>query len=318
MLLDIIVPHAKESWDVVRPFFDMINSQKGIDFDDFRIYLIHDGVKKFPDSYFDGPSHVEQIELPKCGVSAVRNYGIEHSDATWINFSDCDDCFSSVISLNLLFNVLKKEPEFDMMWGTFYSIEGEHISVYDSFNSVFIHNKYYRRSMLIEKNIRFCEKLYMSEDSAFNNLVCLELNNENVGQIITSFPIYIWCRRVNSVTLTQGNWIYLTNGHFDRNVYVLEQYIRHHRYHLAACTTYKTLTDAYVMLSRTGYTADPEPVIQKARQFYLENEKIVHSLDPKDSDTVFRNSNLEFCPIKSERKTEEQFKEWLKELKGEE
>ena len=43
MLLDIIVPHYKEPWEVGRPLFEMLALQRGVSFSDFRVILVNDG-----------------------------------------------------------------------------------------------------------------------------------------------------------------------------------------------------------------------------------------------------------------------------------
>ena len=81
-LLDIIVTHYNEPWEVVRNFFNMLDLQRGINFDDIRVILIHDGTKAYPDSYFsERPYRVDQHSISHRGIAKVRNYGIKIADA---------------------------------------------------------------------------------------------------------------------------------------------------------------------------------------------------------------------------------------------
>ena len=76
MILDLIVPHYKEPWTLGKPFFDMLACQRGVNFNDFRVILVHDGTDTFPNAYFTGyPYEVVQCPIQHGGVSAARNYG---------------------------------------------------------------------------------------------------------------------------------------------------------------------------------------------------------------------------------------------------
>ena len=322
MLLDIIVPHAKEPWEVVRPFFDVINSQKGIDFNDFRVLLVHDGVAPFPERYFDGPAHVEQMVVMKGGVSSARNWGLEHAKATWVNFSDCGDCYSSIFSLLMIFNVLKDEKAkelYDVMWAPFYMSGGNNLAEFKNFNAVFIHNKYYNREFLMKKGIRFCERLYMSEDSAFNQLVRMETVDTRFGKIDTPYPMYSWCRREGSITMTKGNWLKITEGHFDRNVYVAEEYLKHGDKRRAILVVCRTLTDVYVMTNKAVVEFVPAHILKKAREFYNEYKYIYDNATKEEFNKAFGYSDSEFLTTKEEKENRIPYDEWFnKYIKTEE
>ena len=58
----------------------------------------------------------------------------------------------------------------------------------------FIHGKVYKRSFLVEKNIRFDTRLRYHEDGAFNT-VCLMLTTPKYIET----PLYLWCWREGSV-----------------------------------------------------------------------------------------------------------------------
>ena len=116
MLLEIIVPHYNEPWSVVRPFFEMLRCQRCADFDSFTVHIVHDGTEAFPESNFsEMPFKVRQSVIQHGGVSAARNYGLEHSEAEWICFCDCDDTFVSIYALHEVMNVLPAEG-YDLLW----------------------------------------------------------------------------------------------------------------------------------------------------------------------------------------------------------
>ena len=115
-MLDIIVTHYKEPFNVGKKMFDMIGLQRCIDFEQIRVVVIHDGTDPFPKEKFaDYPYQVEQIAIPHGGVSNARNAGIDNCKAKWIMFCDFDDSFTSIYSLREILNVLNTD-NYDMLW----------------------------------------------------------------------------------------------------------------------------------------------------------------------------------------------------------
>ena len=317
MLLDIIVPHNTESWDVVRPFFNMINSQKCVDFSEFRIILIHDGVSKFPDSYFEGPATVIQLEQEKKGVSAARNLGMDYSEAEWINFSDCDDCYSSILSLYKIFSVLRKENRYDLLWSPFYMLMNGSAFVFEKYNPIFIHNKYYRLSFLRETGIRFCEKLYMSEDSAFNMVLSTHMSQDKIGEIDSQEPLYSWCRRKGSITMDHEKWISNVEGHFDRNLYVLSECKKNAEKLKPELMVGRIITDAYAMLTKQGITGDQKHIRKRIADFYRENKDVLLRISGIDLNGMLNLSDTEVGNSEEVRKSRKPIHLWLCELENE-
>ena len=315
-VLDIIVPHYNESWDIVRPFFDILNSQRGVNFDAFKVWLIHDGTEPFSEDYFcNGLVNVEQICIEHGGVSKARNWGIDHADATWVTFCDCDDCFSSVFSLRFVMQALSAEntDAFDLVWGSFYIYNPSVLLSFNDYNSVFNHNKYYRLDFLKEHNLRFNEKLYMSEDNAFNTIARMELKTERIGEIQSEVPLYIWCRRPGSVTTDFSRWLKNAEGNFDRNVYVLEEY-RKHNYQDPNLMVVRTVTDAYSALNKPGFEGDASTLLNRVRDFYLENEIFYHQVPQERLQLALKASDSD-AGIKSFEKIQRpSLEEWIEKL----
>lgn len=309
-VLDIIIPHYQESWDICRPMFDMLNAQKMVDFNEFKVFLIHDGpvIDFSPAGYFENCAfQIEVVALKHKGVSACRNYGLHHSSAEWITFCDCDDCFSSIFSLMMILYTLKSEgaKQFDLMWNEFYMTpmkeNDQTLAKNPGFNNVFIHNKYYRRTFLLKHKMEFPEHLYMSEDSAFNNVLYMEIDHKRIGTINSDFPLYSWCRRPGSITMDFSRWLSNTEGHFYRNVYVLNEY-RKRKYEFTNLMVARTITDVYSMLCKPGIEGDVKPFIKKVRAFYkrkkkeylsVPEDKLKQALDASDKDMGHSKEVLE-------------------------
>ena len=316
MLLDIIVPHYNEPLEVVAPFFNILDSQKGVNFDDFRVTMVHNGKVTFGNDDLSCKNlNLVETMLWKPGVSRARNWGIDHAEAEWVCFCDCDDCYSSIFSLMMIFHVLKGEnaDKFDVIWGSFWMHEENKLSKAESYNPVFIHNKYYRRSFLNEHNIRFNEDIYMSEDSAFNTLVRLEMDPHRLGQINSLEPLYSWCRRLGSITMDRSRWMKNTEGHFERNLYVLDLY----RQHLRADSDFmvvRTVTDVYAMINKYGMLGDKEPMLSRIREFYREN-KVLYDRVPKEKlAEALKASDRDVCVNAMDISHRPTYEEWLKTI----
>ena len=227
-MLDIIVTHYNEEFRVGKKFFDMLGCQRGIDFADIRVILVHDGSGKFPERYFrDYPYLVAQHCIPHGGVSAARNYGIDAATAKWVQFCDFDDMYAGPYALVGILPHLKRDIDF--VWTDFYvehRKDGQLVLTTKGENLTFIHGKYYRREWLNENGLRFPEDIRFSEDSAFGAVVNALLTDGRNGHIKTPSPPYVWCERPDSVSMDPANEERNLNGFIDRNFYVVEEFKR--------------------------------------------------------------------------------------------
>lgn len=88
----LVVPMYNAA-DYLRPCLDSIRSQT---FESFRVLLIDDGstdaTLEIAREYVALDCRFELTQLPHSGVSAARNYGIDHASGKYIGFVDADDC----------------------------------------------------------------------------------------------------------------------------------------------------------------------------------------------------------------------------------
>ena len=321
-VLDIIVTHYKEPWEITRPFFDVLCSQKGIDFSKFKVWIVQDGpapLMVIPPGYFDGTKvNYEWITIPHGGVSAARNAGMDKADADWICFCDCDDAFSSIYSLKMLFYILKPDQPYDLMWNEFYRNyyldEDDTLDIEKGYNHVWIHNKYYRLSFLREKGIRFPEGIFMSEDSAFNNVVEMEVPEGRIGEINTTWPLYSWIRRPGSVTTDSSRYYKNIEGHFERNKWVLNEYRK--RGHPRSCfVVARTVTDAYAFLTKYPECEESRRITKKIAGFYLANKEEFDGLSEEVLKLSLNASEKEAAVSGIDIPGKPTLKEWIECLK---
>ena len=287
-MLDIIVTHYKEPWEIGKPLFEILALQRGIDFSDFRVILVNDGEENhLPDELFtEYPYRVDQIDIPHKGVSAARNAGMDYSDAEWINFCDFDDTYASVYSIKSVLEILPA-PKYDLLWVKLikedFKVEKDDLRFAPTkTNYVFVHGKYYRRSWLIENGIRFDDNMPFQEDSLFNAYIVAILDYHRIGEIKTIFPVYVWCRRHESVTTKDGHRDPAAYFHFLRNWKLCDFYLEHLPENRLADLVVRSCFDAYYMCHGVKVTDEMlERIKQEFREFigiYGEH----YSRPPKD------------------------------------
>lgn len=317
-MLDIIMPHYDEPWEIGKPFFDMLACQKAVYFDQIRVILVHDGTGMMPDERFSGyPFRVEQHNIRHKGVSAARNYGMDLATAEWITFCDFDDRYSSVYSLKFVFDVLGNE-NYDMLWNPFYvenfDKDGNFVlTVNEKYNMVWIHNKYFRRKVLVDNGLRFNEDLWFCEDSAMLAILNCEVDIKRIGKIKSPMPLYIWCYREGSATLNKDLELHNMIGHFARNKYVVENFFElEHEDAEAMCG--RTMTDAFISLTRADKPEGTDELQKMVIEFYKEHKKDLRKLTPETWKRVMRASTREAKGNGHLNPDRPMFGDWLKGL----
>lgn len=255
-MLDIIITHYREPWEVCRKMFWMLDLQRCIDWGQIRVTVINDGGQHIPEKHLEGLSFpVNQVDIPHGGISAARNAGIDSATEPWMMFCDCDDTFANIYALRDVMNVLspKREEQFDMMWGNCCEedyIEGAELLYLMPRNKVFVfcHGKVYRRQFLIDENIRFDESLTFNEDSLFNAVIIARTPHTRIGEIKSHAPIYAWIRRTNSVTTGDNANDDGAYCQFRRNLKVTEENRLHREWDNYCGMVTRTAYDCYYML----------------------------------------------------------------------
>ena len=200
MTLDIIVPHYKEPWDTCKYLFDTIATQRGVYFGNIKVIVVNDGDCVLSDDCFKGyPYRVEYLKMPHGGVSAARNYGLDHSKADYVMFCDADDGFLSNYGLHLVFSAMQEG--LDYIFSTFveetFSAEQTMTIVSHKRDFTFMHGKVYRREWLVENNLRFDPELTLHEDGYFNTVALVAAQRSRKIKGIET-PFYLWRWNDNS------------------------------------------------------------------------------------------------------------------------
>lgn len=200
--LQILVPQYKETDEVIAYLLDSIKIQQGIKMDEIGVIICNDGSdtllsEPFLQSY---PYEIQYLKMPHRGVSAARNFCIDHANAEYVMFCDADDMFISSLGLWLIFNEIT-DGGFDDLNSEFLAEEpnretGEsEYGIYDR-DGIFVHGKVFRRQYLLDQRIRFNERLSVCEDCNFVGLAqSLTTNHRYITK-----PFYLWKWRDDSVS----------------------------------------------------------------------------------------------------------------------
>lgn len=204
MKLEIIIPHYKEPWDVCRYLFNSIAMQRNVPWDEIGVIVVNDGDDPTLDDvdWSAYPFRVRYMKKPHGGVSAARNYGLDHSEAEYIMFCDIDDGFLNNYGLHMLMSAVAEG--FDYLIGAFaeeaQSTDNKTITlVGHQGDMTFVHGKVYRKEFLTKYNLRFDEEMTIHEDGYFNALVYATAKVENAKIKKIDTPFYLWCWNNNSV-----------------------------------------------------------------------------------------------------------------------
>ena len=125
----------------------------------------------------------------------------------------------------------------------------EKVTVYVNrdMDSTFVHGKVHKRQYLIDKKIKWNEKLTIHEDSYFN-ILCQNLS-ENVKYCQT--PFYLWKWRDESVCRHDDKYILKTyNNMLDSNSALIEEFIRRGMEDKARFYCTMMIFDAYYTMNK--------------------------------------------------------------------
>lgn len=196
--LQLIIPHADETLQEVRPLFDSIAIQQNVDFGDIGVIVVNDGGQSLESGFPEYPFEVEHLDVPKSGVSAARNAGLDAATADYVMFCDCDDMFASVCALWIVLREAK--IGFDFLVSTFLEetrdrATGDVVYINHTIDLTFVHGKVLRRKFLTDNNIRWNPELTIHEDSFFHLLA----HRLSASTKHCSTPFYLWRWRDGSV-----------------------------------------------------------------------------------------------------------------------
>jgi hypothetical protein len=201
------------------------------------------------------------------------------------------------------------------VWAPFYEDKFGELKVADKLNFTFVHNKFYKTAFLRKHDLRFPEQLFMSEDSAFNTLVSMEIDPKRIGRINYPEPLYAWCRREESITMDKSRWIKNVEGHFIRNKYIINAFKIRNKTNGLEKLIARAIIDVYVGITKPDVrnnNGEDEVLIHHTREFYQKYKDEWNKVSEEDKQAALQASDRDFCVSDSDRLLRTPLDIWIK------
>ena len=283
MKLQILMPHYKESFELIKPMLDSIELQQAIDFSDIGVIICDDGPEAVDLTNSPFNDYSFKIDYYKSdehkGVSATRNACLDKSKADYVMFADCDDMFYAVNGLHIILSQIENGG-----FETFISVFIEQGvdpktkdmmfyprgSAQTGIDSTFVHGKVHNRKFLLRNNIRWNESLTIHEDSYFNCL-CQRLADPNKA-IFCQMPFYLWKWNDNSVCRHDPKYILKTyNNMLDSNTALVNQFLKRGRTQDAQFYCLGMIYDAYYTMNKDEWINQENKQYRDATELRFKN-----------------------------------------------
>lgn len=192
-MVSIIIP-VYNSERTLRHCLDSVISQS---FLDWELILVDDGSNDksgdICDEYAAKDQRIKVFHKKNGGVSSARNIGLDYAKGEWIVFVDADDFVKESYLVHLLEHS-QKQVDLVISYAEIYNGNNIQKESYPAklvnetnFESMFIENdmnwhtspwsKLYKRYIIEEKHLRFCEGMHIGEDAVFLYSYMLCANN---------------------------------------------------------------------------------------------------------------------------------------------
>lgn len=321
MKLQILVPQYKETDDVVKPLLDSIAIQQNVPFDEIGVIICNDGSDVFlTDEFLNSyPFRIEYYKEPHRGVSATRNACLDHSTADYVMFCDADDMFCNVCGLWLIFREMN--IGFDSIVSVFVeetrnpNNKEEVIYTNHEMDGTFVHGKIHRRKYLVDKQIRWNDKLTIHEDSYFN-ILCQNLSKEIK---FCSVPFYLWKWRDDSVCRHDPKYILKTyNNMLDSNDALVDEFLSRAIHDKAMFYTVFMIFDAYYTMNKEDWKNQENQEYRNATELrfadYFRKHKSMWDAIPINDKMVISNQVRSRSVMEGMRMEAITIDDWLKHI----
>lgn len=255
--LDILIPTYNESFDVIKTLLDSLSIQQNVDLkNEVGVIICCDGgsFKITEEQMSAYPFTIEFYQCEHKGVSATRNACLDHSNADYVMFCDCDDMFCNACGLWIVMREIKGEG-FDTLISNFVeesrnpADKKEVVYVNHDMDSTFVHGKIHRRKFLINNNIRWNDKLTIHEDSYFNCL-CQKLADPTRAKYCQT-AFYLWKWRDESVCRHDPKYILKTFiNMLDSNTALINEFLDRNKKDEAKFYAAGMIFDSYFTLNK--------------------------------------------------------------------
>ena len=307
-LLSILVPHHREKSEVVKPLLDSLALQQGCDLSRIEVVIANDGGHTV--DVGDYPFPIKQVSQEQAGVSAARNLAFDNSSGEYVMFCDFDDMFHNMMGV---FYILKEiDKGFDFFLSAFVEEAalptGRLGFVLHEYDEVFIHGKVFRRSFLVDNDLRWDPALTLHEDHYFNFL-CKAVSK--TGRYCPT-PFYLWKYRSDSVARKDPKFLLRTCDELMRSSRALVEQLLDRGYKGEAMRVFLDMVFEQYHIFNT-WEGDLELKREKYPAFreYFEAHRDIWDDCPEDIREQYREACYKRMFVDQEPKLQKPLAEWL-------
>lgn len=289
MKLQFLVPQYHETEDIIKPLLDSIALQQNVDMNEIGVVIVNDGSDvKLSDEFINSyPYKIDYILAEHKGVSSTRNRALDAATADYVMFCDADDMFFNMCGLYIVFREMQGDG-FNAMVSIFIEETkdprtNEKVYINHQMDVTFVHGKIYRRSYLMNNNIRWDPDLTIHEDSYFN---CLAQRMTSEVKYCQQ-PFYLWKWRDESVCRHDPKYILKTyNNMLESNTALVKEFLKRNRKTDAQYYTTSMVYDAYFMMNKEEWLNQENQEYRNAtekrfKQYYIMFSTLIDSIDPQ-------------------------------------
>ena len=199
-MIDIIIP-AYNARKTIEKTLCSIALQ--VNKDMLNVYIINDGGDDYKHicNKFKDKLNIKELTLDKNkGPGYARNYGISNSNSKYILFMDSDDILYDSYSVKNLYEKIDNN-NLDIVLSPMYDENEFNNYIYYNVNLYNLHGKIFRRSFILDNNIKFLNTK-CNEDTVF--MYMTRLLTDKIDNI--NYPTYVHQYNKSSITNSNDFW----------------------------------------------------------------------------------------------------------------
>lgn len=331
--LDIILTHYNEPWHIGKPFFDMLEHQRCVRFQDVCVILVQDGEEHalpWQELLVGYTFRTRIVTIDHQGVAVARNVGFSKGMSEWVMFCDFDDMLADACSLAMLISQFPIS-NCDLIWckmvrECMWNTGDVYLNKVDEADFTTVAGKMYRRRFLEEKKIAFMMAAGYFCDTVFNTTAVNETKPFRIMALTTDFYPYLKTFRADSMLHTPDAQKEMVRSFLNRDkliAYMLK--FRHLGFEYRRAVA-KTICSEYYAIYDPA-TQEKRALSPGFLSFYRKHKDVFHKFPSADVDVVLSEAELEklnlIQNIYNEHKIEMYFRnddlsftQWLAKLDG--
>lgn len=333
-MLNLIVTHYDEPWELGRPFFDMLEHQKSVDMSQIDITLVQDGSEHaLPWKELLSNYHykVKLITIPHSGTASARNAGLKACTADWVMFCNFDDSLADIASLSMMTENFPND-DYDLIWMKIVQqckwFTGHiYLNCVKTPNFANTDGKMYRTQFLREHDIWFHATSDLYYDHIFNAIVLAIVAPFRIVMLTTEIYPYAKTYRANALRHTPEAFDNLTASVLQREKIIASELYRRDLTFAFQRSICKAICNEYYSTYSPDRKENKDSFSPGFLDFYNTYRFVFDKVKPSDIESIKSEAEIEQLEIiqsrYNEHKQEYYFKNdtisfdaWIAKLNG--